>query len=82
MIAGVIIGAPTLRLRGDYLALVTMGFGEIIRIVARNSDFTGGVAGRQRHPASRPGRVGLRRRPGLLQRRSTSTAGTGSPWSS
>jgi branched-chain amino acid transport system permease protein len=45
MISGVIIGAPTLRLRGDYLALVTMGFGEIIRIVARNSDFTGGVQG-------------------------------------
>lgn len=45
MISGVILGAPTLRLRGDYLALVTMGFGEIIRIVARNSDFTGGSKG-------------------------------------
>jgi branched-chain amino acid transport system permease protein len=45
MIAGVVLGAPTLRLRGDYLALVTMGFGEIIRIVARNSDFTGGSKG-------------------------------------
>lgn len=43
--AGVILGAPTLRLRGDYLAIVTMGFGEIIRIVARNSEFTGGPSG-------------------------------------
>lgn len=45
MVSGVIIGAPTLRLRGDYLALVTMGFGEIIRIVARNSEWTGGPKG-------------------------------------
>ena len=35
---GVIIGAPTLRLRGDYLAIVTLGFGEIFRIVANNWD--------------------------------------------
>ena len=45
LMAGVILGAPTLRLRGDYLAIVTMGFGEIIRIVARNSEFTGGPSG-------------------------------------
>ncbi|MGL5824056.1 MAG: branched-chain amino acid ABC transporter permease [Nocardioides sp.] len=46
MLAGVILGAPTLRLRGDYLAIVTMGFGEIIRIVARNADpITNGAAG-------------------------------------
>ncbi len=36
MVAGVLLGAPTLRLRGDYLAIVTMGFGEIIRILSRN----------------------------------------------
>jgi branched-chain amino acid transport system permease protein len=36
MLAGVILGAPTLRLRGDYLAIVTLGFGEIVRIVAQN----------------------------------------------
>ncbi|QKW15507.1 branched-chain amino acid ABC transporter permease [Verrucosispora sp. NA02020] len=36
LISGVILGWPTLRLRGDYLAIVTLGFGEIIRIVARN----------------------------------------------
>ena len=35
---GVVIGAPTLRLRGDYLAIVTLGFGEIFRIVANNYD--------------------------------------------
>ncbi|GLY01954.1 MULTISPECIES: branched-chain amino acid ABC transporter permease [Actinoplanes] len=37
MISGVLLGWPTLRLRGDYLAIVTMGFGEIIRIIARNA---------------------------------------------
>lgn len=36
--AGVLLGAPTLRLRGDYLAIVTLGFGEIVRIIAVNSD--------------------------------------------
>jgi branched-chain amino acid transport system permease protein len=34
--AGVILGAPTLRLRGDYLAIVTLGFGEIVRIFMNN----------------------------------------------
>jgi branched-chain amino acid transport system permease protein len=45
LISGVILGWPTLRLRGDYLAIVTLGFGEIIRIVARNSTWTGGPQG-------------------------------------
>jgi branched-chain amino acid transport system permease protein len=45
MISGVILGAPTLRLRGDYLAIVTMGFGELIRIILRNSTWTGGPQG-------------------------------------
>jgi len=46
LVAGVILGAPTLRLRGDYLAIVTLGFGEIIRITARNLDFvTNGATG-------------------------------------
>ena len=45
MIAGVILGTPTLRLRGDYLAIVTLGFGEIIRITANNSDWLGGPRG-------------------------------------
>lgn len=35
---GVVLGAPTLRLRGDYLAIVTLGFGEIVPIVVRNLD--------------------------------------------
>jgi ABC-type branched-subunit amino acid transport system permease subunit len=38
LVAGVLLGAPTLRLRGDYLAIVTLGFGEIIRIIAQNAD--------------------------------------------
>ena len=45
MVAGVLLGGPTLRLRGDYLAIVTLGFGEIVRIVARNTDAIGGPRG-------------------------------------
>ncbi|HEY8723903.1 MAG TPA: branched-chain amino acid ABC transporter permease, partial [Gaiellaceae bacterium] len=37
-LAGIIIGLPTLRLRGDYLAIVTLGFGEILPQIARNGD--------------------------------------------
>ena len=44
VIAGVVIGAPTLRLRGDYLAIVTLGFGEIFRITMNNLN---GVSGPQ-----------------------------------
>ncbi|MGD8191497.1 branched-chain amino acid ABC transporter permease [Brevibacillus ginsengisoli] len=44
-IIGVIIGAPTLRLRSDYLAIVTLGFGEIIRILAINLTITGSASG-------------------------------------
>ncbi len=46
---GILLGAPTLRLRGDYLAIVTLGFGEIVPIVFRNLDDltngTNGIAG-------------------------------------
>ena len=45
MIAGVLLGLPALRLRGDYLAIITLGFGEIIRIVALNIPATGGPNG-------------------------------------
>ena len=45
MFAGVLLGIPTLRLRGDYLAIVTLGFGEIIRIVALNVSWTNGPNG-------------------------------------
>ncbi|GAA3582063.1 branched-chain amino acid ABC transporter permease [Amycolatopsis ultiminotia] len=38
MIFGVLLGTPTLRLRGDYLAIVTLGFGEIVRLLADNVD--------------------------------------------
>jgi branched-chain amino acid transport system permease protein len=58
--AGVILGAPTLRLRGDYLAIVTLGFGEIVRIVANNlRDITGGPLGVKSipHPAINIGSV-------------------------
>jgi branched-chain amino acid transport system permease protein len=46
MLAGVLLGAPTLRLRGDYLAIVTLGFGEIVAIFANNLyGITGGSLG-------------------------------------
>ena len=44
-LCGVIIGLPALRLRGDYLAIITLGFGEIIRVIILNLDFTGGAFG-------------------------------------
>lgn len=44
-IFGVIIGIPALRLNGDYLAIVTLAFGEIIRSVLNNVKFTGGAGG-------------------------------------
>jgi branched-chain amino acid transport system permease protein len=45
VVAGIVIGGPTLRLRSDYLAIVTLGFGEIIRITANNIQVTGGPQG-------------------------------------
>ncbi|MEN9687251.1 MAG: hypothetical protein RL381_263 [Actinomycetota bacterium] len=45
MLSGVILGLPALRLRGDYLAIITLGFGEIVRIVALNIEITGGPSG-------------------------------------
>ncbi|MEP6937277.1 MAG: branched-chain amino acid ABC transporter permease [Chthoniobacterales bacterium] len=44
-VAGLIIGIPSLRLRGDYLAIATLGFGEIIRVVIQNTDAIGGSRG-------------------------------------
>ena len=47
--SGLILGTPTLRLRGDYLAIVTLGFGEIIRLLADNlADITNGSRGLDR----------------------------------
>lgn len=42
---GILIGIPTLRLNGDYLAIATLGFGEIIRIVMLNTEYVGGASG-------------------------------------
>lgn len=44
-IAGILVGAPSLRLKGDYLAIVTLGFGEIIRVIFRNIPQLGGALG-------------------------------------
>lgn len=44
-IAGILIGIPTLRLKGDYLAIATLGFGEIVRVVLLNIEYVGGAAG-------------------------------------
>ncbi len=44
-IMGIVIGVPALRLRGDYLAIITLGFGEVIRVVINNLAFTGGAKG-------------------------------------
>jgi branched-chain amino acid transport system permease protein len=44
-IAGIAVGIPTLRLRGDYLAIATLGFGEIMRIAILNIDTVGGARG-------------------------------------
>ncbi len=51
------LGGPTLRLRGDYLAIVTLGFGEIVRIIAQNSASLGEAQGIRAipHPHSLPG---------------------------
>lgn len=46
-VAGLIVGIPSLRLKGDYLAIVTLGFAEIIRIVILNIDSVGGATGYQ-----------------------------------
>lgn len=45
IIAAVLIGAPTLKLRSDYLAIVTLGFAEIVRITVRNLEITGSASG-------------------------------------
>ena len=42
---GLLVGLPSLRLRGDYLAITTLGFGEIIRILILNWRFVGGASG-------------------------------------
>jgi branched-chain amino acid transport system permease protein len=50
-VAGYVVGLPSLRLRGDYLAIVTLGFGEIIRVLILNIDKIGGARGFSGIPA-------------------------------
>ena len=54
LVAGILIGLPTLRLRGDYLAIVTLGFGEIVPQFVRNADDRGGSTSRTGPSGSRP----------------------------
>lgn len=57
-LAGILLGFPVLRLRGDYLAIVTLGFGEIIRLVLENwNEFSKGPSGISN--ISRPGFFGI-----------------------
>lgn len=56
--AAVIIGGPTLKLRSDYLAIVTLGFAEIVRITARNLEITGSASGL--NAIERPSFFGIR----------------------
>ncbi len=44
-LVGLVVGVPSLRLKGDYLAIVTLGFGEIIRVVAQTTDAVGAASG-------------------------------------
>ena len=63
IIIGVLIGAPVLRLRGDYLAIVTLGFGEIIRTLVLSdwlSPYLGGAQGLLRVPPAPPDALDLR----------------------
>jgi branched-chain amino acid transport system permease protein len=54
MLAGTLLGVPALRLRGDYLAIITLGFGEIVRIIAVNTEAIGGAAGLTGIPSPPP----------------------------
>lgn len=49
-VMGFLIGVPALRLKGDYLAIITLGFGEILRVIIQNLEITGGAAGISRIP--------------------------------
>lgn len=44
-LAGFLVGLPTLRLKGDYLAIATLGLGEIVRVIFINMDYVGGASG-------------------------------------
>jgi branched-chain amino acid transport system permease protein len=63
MLSGLALGAPTLRVRGDYLAIVTLGFGEIVRLTLINTPWLGAAAGIAR--IDRPPSIELFRIPHL-----------------
>ena len=63
-IAGFGVGVPSLRVKGDYLAIVTLGFGEIIRVTILNTDFVGASRGLSVAGSPRGGRAGASGRPG------------------
>ena len=65
--SGVLLGIPVLRLRGDYLAIVTLGFGEIIRLVLNNlKGITGGPQGLLTIPPAAVGNIEISSNEGLL----------------
>jgi len=65
--SGVLLGIPVLRLRGDYLAIVTLGFGEIIRLFLNNlKDITGGPQGLLNIPHAAVGNIEMGSNEGLL----------------
>ena len=75
-IFGVLLGAPTLRLRGDYLAIVTLGFGEIVPNFFLNAEaITDGTRGL--NPIAKPTTIPLLGRPSFRSVRPTSATGTG-----
>ncbi|GAB3598763.1 branched-chain amino acid ABC transporter permease [Angustibacter peucedani] len=57
LVSGIVLGAPTLRVRGDYLAIVTLGFGEIVRLTLVNSSWVGAASGISNIP--RPPSAGI-----------------------
>jgi branched-chain amino acid transport system permease protein len=68
MLFGLILGTPTLRLRGDYLAIVTLGFGEVIRLTAKNMDWLGasrGISNIKKPPSIPEWKLGPIEFPGL-----------------
>ena len=82
---GIVIGLPTLRLRGDYLAIVTLGFGEIVPQFVRNADSVGRLQPDERNLRNQPDRLACDRRRSSFARsrtRTTSTSGRRSASSS
>ncbi len=73
MVTGVILGAPTLRVRGDYLAIVTLGFGEIIRLIVTNVEWLGAAGGIKNIP--HPNNIGPAPKPPFDRAASSTSRG-------